>query len=513
MDFENKTPEWNKEGTEPSSEMKTRGFSAGYKPPAAFFNWFWNSVSKNLAEIKRNLSNVDNTADVDKSVKRASTAGTADKTSKKFIFQINNGTNEGTDKFSFDGSAEKSINITPSLINAAEKNHTHSKSQITDFPSALKNPESLTIQMNGTTAVTYDGDSSKSVDITPDSIGLGNVDNTSDSTKSVKFASTAGTANKTNSSITVRFNGGTTEGENQFTFDGSVNKSVNITPSKLGIVTTDGTMISQNADYAEVGEWVDGNPDGENRTGYFVAIDKNTSGTTMVKASSDSDVRGVVVSSPAFSGGCSDDKFDADGNLLKQYDYVAVMGLVSVIDNGTCTINERCMAADDGTAIPSLNNMGYQVVDRIDSAHILIALEPSADMLIRIKKDVTEIWDKLNDDYVTVGNENPSTSPMLWFDTGLDMIEAGDAETGGIEYIPLNIIVDATLTESGKAADSQVTGQKLAQLESDIARYHETSLRYFTQLKELLENGGAGGATESAIAILDEAILDMTVLS
>lgn len=51
--------------------------------------------------------------------------------------------------------------------------HTHTKSQITDFPTSLKNPNALTIQGNGTTLTngTYDGSAAKTVNITPSSIG------------------------------------------------------------------------------------------------------------------------------------------------------------------------------------------------------------------------------------------------------------------------------------------------------------------------------------------------------
>lgn len=153
----------------------------------------------------------------------------------------------------------------------------------------------------------------------------------------------------------------------------------------------DGIIKSKNAAYAEVGEWADGNVADENRIGYFVSIDPTTPGSTMVRAASTMDVRGVTVEAPAFSGNCSKDKFDKSGNLLKQYAFVAVMGLVSVIDNGTCTINGRCMPSDNGTAIPSSNNMGYQVVDRIDDSHVLIAVEPTADMIQRVKGDVTKL--------------------------------------------------------------------------------------------------------------------------
>lgn len=81
----------------------------------------------------------------------------------------------------------------------ANSSHTHTKSQITDFPASLKNPTALTIQTNGTTATTYDGSAAKTVNITKSNIGLGNVDNTSDASKSVKYAANAGSADVANS--------------------------------------------------------------------------------------------------------------------------------------------------------------------------------------------------------------------------------------------------------------------------------------------------------------------------
>ena len=165
----------------------------------------------------------------------------------------------------------------------------------------------------------------------------------------------------------------------------------------LGITTANNTVLSQNADYAEVGEWADGNPKNEDRIGYFVAIDDTTAGTTMVKAKSTSDVRGVTVAAPAFSGNCANEKFGDDGELLNQYDYVAVMGIVSVVDDGTCVVNERCMPNDSGVATPSPNNMGYQVIERVDDTHVIIAVEPDADMMVRIKTDVTDLQNNKSD--------------------------------------------------------------------------------------------------------------------
>lgn len=158
----------------------------------------------------------------------------------------------------------------------------------------------------------------------------------------------------------------------------------------LGIETVDGTVSSGNAVYAEVGEWIDGNPDGEDRIGYFVCVDNNTPGVTMRKATADDDVRGVTVAAPAFSGNCSSDKFDSDGNLLAKYSFVAVMGMVSVIDNGTCTVNGRCMPNANSTASPVDGDYGYQVIERIDDTHILIAVEPGTDTQYNFKNYIDD---------------------------------------------------------------------------------------------------------------------------
>lgn len=77
----------------------------------------------------------------------------------------------------------------------AAASHTHTKNQITDFPSSLKNPTSLTIQGNGSPMAVYDGSEAKIVNITKSSIGLEHVDNTADIDKTVKSAASADKVN------------------------------------------------------------------------------------------------------------------------------------------------------------------------------------------------------------------------------------------------------------------------------------------------------------------------------
>ncbi len=181
------------------------------------------------------------------------------------------------------------------------------------------------------------------------------------------------------------------------TEDITVVGAINEVNAKVNGVINNGTVVSENAGFAEVGEWSDGNPNNEDRIGYFVSVDTSEPGKTMVKATSSSDVRGVTMLRPAFSGNTNADKYDSDGNLLKQYAYVGFAGFVPVIDNGTCEVNVHCMPADDGTAIPSPNNMGYQVIERIDNTHVLVLVEPQADMMVRIKSDVSQLSEETSE--------------------------------------------------------------------------------------------------------------------
>ena len=63
------------------------------------------------------------------------------------------------------------MGLQAALDSKANTTHTHTKSQITDFPSSLKNPNSLTISLNGTSQGAYDGSAAKSINVTPASIG------------------------------------------------------------------------------------------------------------------------------------------------------------------------------------------------------------------------------------------------------------------------------------------------------------------------------------------------------
>lgn len=98
--------------------------------------------------------------------------------------------------------------------------HTHTKSQITDFPSSLKNPNALTVQGNGTTSISYDGSVAKTLNIKPgtgisvssDTSGNITITNTSTNTD------TKNTAGSTNTSSKIFLIGATSQAANPQTY-------------------------------------------------------------------------------------------------------------------------------------------------------------------------------------------------------------------------------------------------------------------------------------------------------
>nr|DAU69186.1 MAG TPA: hypothetical protein [Caudoviricetes sp.] len=166
----------------------------------------------------------------------------------------------GTDALTFNGSASKSLDITVDSIGAAAANHTHSNYALTSHThlyaasktaggvatEAAKTTGTLTLQTNGVSAITFNGSSNKSLDITPDAIGAATSDHTHSNyalvshTHSYAGSSTAGgiatQAAKTTGTLTIQTNG-TSAG----TFNGSANKTVNITAANIGAAAANHT--------------------------------------------------------------------------------------------------------------------------------------------------------------------------------------------------------------------------------------------------------------------------------
>lgn len=174
-----------------------------------------------------------------------------------------------------------------------------------------------------------------------------------------------------------------------------------------------GSMTSNGADYAELFEWADGNPDNEDRRGRFVTLDGEK-----IRFATDTDdyILGVVSAAPAVLGDRDDcwqgrwvtdvfgerltkeyvtvDKetgeertntwwienpeYDSSVEYIpredrKEWTKVGMVGKLVVVDDGTCEVNGYCTPSFDGIA--TYANNGYRVMSRIDENHIRVLVK------------------------------------------------------------------------------------------------------------------------------------------
>ena len=261
-------------------------------------------------------------------------ATSANKVNSNLVVKLNSGSTEGTNLFTFNGSAAKTINITPDNIGAAKYSHgTH----VTYASAAPKE--------NGTAAV---GSSSKvaredhvhplqtsvsgnagSADVlsAARTITIGNKGLEFDGSENLTYtltdigaaasghthkyagsSSAGGAANKVANSIKVQLNGGTTEGTNQFTFDGSAAKTINITASSIGAVGSNhGTHVTYSTTVPKVAGTASAGSESAVARGDHVhpaqtSVSGNAGTATKLETARTITVNGVVKGSASFDG-------------------------------------------------------------------------------------------------------------------------------------------------------------------------------------------------------------------
>ena len=184
---------------------------------------------------------------------------------------------------------------------------------------------------------------------------------------------------------------------------------------------------STGADYAEMWEWQDGNPDGEDRTGRFVAMQGDK--IRFATGQDNSFKLGVISARPAVVGDnyadewqgkyltdifgryltehkvyeAVEEEIDSDGNMItpareayeaeeyilnpdyngdeeyipreqrQEWDYVGTHGKLVVIDDGTCQVDGCCYPDDSGIATEAEN--GFYVMERLDDTHIRVYIK------------------------------------------------------------------------------------------------------------------------------------------
>lgn len=186
-------------------------------------------------------------------------------------------------------------------------------------------------------------------------------------------------------------------------------------------ITADGqcrgtkAFVGSGADFAEYFEWLDGNPNNEDRRGKFVTLDGEK-----IKLANDGDyILGVVSASGAFIGNSQSEDWqgkylkdvygdwltqevtvpestDEAGNVIpaytsiqyvvnpdfdpeteyvsrefrKEWSPVGMLGQLTLVEDGTCTVNGYCKPSANG--IGTAADSGYRVLKRLDSTHVKV---------------------------------------------------------------------------------------------------------------------------------------------
>ncbi len=170
-----------------------------------------------------------------------------------------------------------------------------------------------------------------------------------------------------------------------------------------------GKYNTSGADYAELFEWADGNPDNDDRVGRFVTLDGDK---IRIANGNDNFILGILSGNPSIIGDVYDDQWQGmflrdifgrpilelkdiplntpEGETTVQrymmklnpdYDHnqayvprtkrsewgcVGLMGKLVVIDDGTCQVNGWAAVAEGGIATASAERTKFRVMERLD---------------------------------------------------------------------------------------------------------------------------------------------------
>ena len=197
-----------------------------------------------------------------------------------------------------------------------------------------------------------------------------------------------------------------------------------------GVYAT-GAHNTTGADYAELFEWLDGNPDKADRCGRFVTLDGEK---IRLAGPADDFILGIVSGNPSVVGDVHDDQwqgmylYDVFGRPLwedvevpdqtievpdpedpektitqviipahtehrqklnpaydgsqpyqtrtqrPEWDAVGMVGKLVAVDDGTCQVNGWCTVGEGGTATHSAQRTRYRVMARLDETHVRVLI-------------------------------------------------------------------------------------------------------------------------------------------
>ena len=174
----------------------------------------------------------------------SSAGGPANSVKANMVVKLNNGTTEGTNMFTFNGSTAKTINITAASIGAVSGSHTHNYAGSSSAGGPANSVKAnMVVKLNsgtseGTNMFTFNGSAAKTVNITASSIGAAATTHTHNYAGSSSPGGAATSANKVNSTLTIRRKKASststvTEYDTMATFNGASAVSLTLDPVSM----------------------------------------------------------------------------------------------------------------------------------------------------------------------------------------------------------------------------------------------------------------------------------------
>ncbi len=270
-------------------------------------------------------------------------ATSANKVNKSMTIKLNGGTTEDTNLFTFNGSAAKSINITPDSIGAAPASHGTHLTLGTGAGNAYYGDKGK-VAYDHSQVAHAPSNAQKNSDITKAEIEAKLTGAITSHTHSYAGSSSAGgaanSANKVNNNLVIKINGGATEGTNMFTFNGSAGKTINLTAASLG------APASHNHDDRYYTEGEIDTKLGEINTGVQEAVDGfNTAiGAEKERALAAESALQTAINNEASTARAAEAKALTDA---KAYADAKVAGILDSAPEALNTLNELAAALGD----------------------------------------------------------------------------------------------------------------------------------------------------------------------
>lgn len=190
---------------------------------------------------------------------------------------------------------------------------------------------------------------------------------------------------------------------NSFTVDGAGNvtaKKIEVRDQVYADMMYANAFLPRGADYAEYFEWLDGNPESEDRCGMLVTLDEDK-----IMLANDDNVFGIVSASPAMVGNSYEEYWhgkyvkdvygrrivDENGEYIISPDYddtqeyiprsqrpewapIGIVGKFIINDDGSC-VSGKFVVAINGIGTLSNKNTGIRMLRRIDESHIEVFMK------------------------------------------------------------------------------------------------------------------------------------------